>query len=283
MEFVPLTAEQKRQFEEEGYLIVRNALDEATIAALIEAGDRLVASERTENRQRTPDGVYDGFRNVISMDEAFLTILQNPRTVPLIVQLLGPNLHLITSHLIYKNPQPAGTPTTKRLPGWHRDIAGTPQDLGHANIPRMEMKCAYYLTDLQEPYSGVTMFAPGSNRAKEALPVGEGGQQDPENALTPRLKAGDAVFFENRTWHAGEPNLTDRVTKAVMFGYGYLWLRPFDYDKQSPELTDKVTDPIGQQLLGALKGPEGRFVPGGISTPLREWCKQHGVTYTPAD
>jgi ectoine hydroxylase-related dioxygenase (phytanoyl-CoA dioxygenase family) len=282
MEFIPLTAEQKRQFEEEGYLIVRNALDEATIASVIEAGDRLIASDRTDSRQRTPDGVYDGFRNVISMDDAFLPLLMNPRTVPLIVQLLGPNLHLITSHLIYKNPQPAGTPTTKRQPDWHRDIAGTPHDLGHAAIPRMEMKCAYYLTDLQEPFSGVTMFAPGSNRYKEPLRI-PNGKPDPENAVTPRLQAGDAVFFENRTWHAGEPNLTNGVTKAVMFGYGYLWLRPFDYDKQSLELTNKVTDPIGQQLLGVLKDPDGKFVPGGISTPLREWCKRHEVVYSPAN
>jgi ectoine hydroxylase-related dioxygenase (phytanoyl-CoA dioxygenase family) len=280
MEFVPLTDEQRRQFEEEGYLIVRDALDAETIARIVEAGDRLTASEETENRQRTPDGIYDGFRNCIAMDDAFLALLAHPKTLPLIVQLMGPNLHLITSHLIYKNPQPAGTPMTKRLPTWHRDIAGTADDLGHAAIPRMEMKCAFYLTDLQEPFSGVTMFAPGSNLLKEKLPIADG-QPDPENAIAPRLKAGDAVFFENRTWHAGEPNLTDRVGKAVMFGYGHLWLKPFDYAMQPAALTDKLQTPIEQQLLGALKDPEGRFVPGGINTALKEWCKAHEVTYRP--
>ena len=280
MEFVPLTAEQKRCFEEEGYLIVPGALDKPQIERLIEAGDRLCASDVMENRQRTPDGVYDGFRNCISLDDAFLTLLMNPRTVPFIVQLLGPNLHLITSHLIYKYPQPAGTPVTKRQPGWHRDIAGTPEDLGHASIPRMEMKCAYYLTDLDDEYSGVTMFLPGSNRRKSPPPIPEG-EVDPEGALVPRLRAGDAVFFENRTWHAGEPNLTSRTTKAVMFGYGYLWLRPFDYALQPASLLEQVTDPIGRQLLGALQGPEGRFVPGGVSTPLRNWCREHDVTYQP--
>ena len=61
MEFVKITPEQKRQFDEEGYLIIRGALDSETVSALIEAGDRLVASDRELNRQRRPGGLYDGF------------------------------------------------------------------------------------------------------------------------------------------------------------------------------------------------------------------------------
>lgn len=276
MEFTPLDGEQKRQFDEQGYLIVRGALNEAEIACLIAAGDRLIASDATESRQKM-SGTYDGFRNCIGMDEAFLPLLTHPNTMPLIAQLLGPNLHLVTSHLIYKMPNPAGTPSTLRQPNWHRDIAGTPEDLGHASVPRMEMKCAFYLTDLSEPSSGVTLFAPGSNHLKERIVIPEG-QSDPDGAVEPLLRAGDAVFFENRTWHAGSANLTDRVAKMVMFGYGYLWLKEFDYIAQSPQLLAQ-TDDIGRQLLGGLKDPEGRFVPGGIATPLREWCKANGVQY----
>ncbi len=276
MEFTPLGAEQKRQFDEQGYLIVRGALNSDEIAHLIAAGDRLIASDATENRQKM-SGTYDGFRNCIGMDEAFLPLLTHPKTMPLIAQLLGPNLHLVTSHLIYKMPNPEGTPRTMRQPNWHRDIAGTPEDLGHANVPRMEMKCAFYLTDLSAPSSGVTMFAPGSNQLKERIAISEG-QSDPEGAVEPLLRAGDAVFFENRTWHAGSANLTNRVAKMVMFGYGYLWLKEFDYVTQSPQLLDK-TDDIGKQLLGGLKDPDGRFVPGGIATPLRAWCKANGVHY----
>lgn len=280
MEFTPLTAEQKRMFEEDGLLIVRNALDPDTVARLVEAGDRLCATDRTENRYRTADGQYDGFRNCIAMDDAFLPLLTNPKTVPLLVQLLGPNIHLITSHLIHKQPQPLDTPREKRNPGWHRDVAGTVEDLGHANIPRLEIKCAYYLSDLRERNSGVTLFSPGSHLLKDRMTIPEG-QPDPDNVLEPSLEPGDAVFFENRTWHAGALNLSGRVTRAVMFGYGHLWLKPFDYAVQAPSLVEKVTDDIGRQLLGALQDPDGRFIPGGINKPLREWCRQHGVAYRP--
>src|SRR5579862_5393019 len=141
MEFTALTAEQRQQFYTQGYLIVRNALDSNTVGRLIEAGDRLVASDRKRNRQGSRDEQFDGFRNVIALDDAFVPLLTHPRTVPLIAQLFGPNIHLATSHLIHKRPDPQGTPKTRRLPRWHRDIQGTVEDVGHAYLPRLEMKC----------------------------------------------------------------------------------------------------------------------------------------------
>ncbi|MCW8132634.1 MAG: phytanoyl-CoA dioxygenase family protein [Planctomycetota bacterium] len=279
MDYVALTPEQKRQFYDEGYLIVRNALDSDTVARLVEAGDRLCASDRLENRQRNADGLFDGFRNVVALDRAFEPLLTWHATVPLIAQLFGPRIHLATSHLIYKHPDPPGTPATKRCPGWHRDIMHTPEDLGHAFIPRMEMKCAYYLTDLSEPNSGATLLAPGSNHAKERLKINpETG--DPANMLEPSLKPGDAVFFENRTWHAGGANLCGRTRKAVMFGYSFRWVKPMDYVVQPPALVERM-DPIGRQLLGATADPEGRFVAGGGADPLLRWCENHRVAYVP--
>src|SRR5437868_4882710 len=122
MQFKALTPEQKRQFDDEGYLIIRGALSEEIVARLIAAGDHLINSDLTENRQ-TNSGSYDSFRNCISMDDAFVELLMHPNTVPLIVQLYGPNIHLVTSHLIYKHPNENGTPRNFRQPGWHRDVA----------------------------------------------------------------------------------------------------------------------------------------------------------------
>ena len=279
MEFTAITAEQRKQFYEQGYMIVRKALDADQIARLIDAGDRLVATDRLRDRQRSNDGQYDGFRNVIALDDAFIPLLTHSKTVPLIAQLFGPNIHLATSHLIYKQADKPGTPPNRRLPGWHRDISGTPEDLGHAYLPRLEMKCAYYLTDLSEPNSGATLLSPGSNQLKKPLVINKE-TGDPDNVLEPLLQPGDAVFFENRTWHAGGLNLTGRMRKAVMFGYAYRWMRPMDYLIQPKELVSKV-DRIGQQLLGATEDPDGKFVAGGGAEPLIEWCTKHGVKYEP--
>ena len=68
--FVELSEEQRQQFRNEGYLIVRNVLDSAAISSMIEAGDRLIATDERLNRYST-SAYYDGFRNCITMDEAF--------------------------------------------------------------------------------------------------------------------------------------------------------------------------------------------------------------------
>ena len=221
--FTRLTDGQRQQFHDEGYLIIRNALDGEAIESLIAAGDRLIATDERLNRYQTSQ-YYDGYRNCIHMDEAFIPLLTNAVTLPLVIQLLGSNLQLSTSHLIYRHPDPPGTSDTVRRPGWHRDGGRTQLDLGQDKYPRLGLKCAFYLTDLSQPNSGVTMLAPGSNQLKERIDIPDG-RTDPENAIEPLLNPGDCVIFEYRTWHAGAPNFTNITRKCVMIGYCYRWLK----------------------------------------------------------
>ena len=110
----PLSDEDIRHFDNTGYLIVRNVLDSDTIDELIEASDRLMASDRRENRQHSTNNLYDSFRNCLSIDDAFIPLLTQKTILPVVVQLLGADLQLMTSHLIYKHPDPPGTPDTAR-------------------------------------------------------------------------------------------------------------------------------------------------------------------------
>ncbi len=272
--FTKLTEDQRAQFHNEGYLIVRNVLDEATISNLIAAGDRLIASEESLNRQKTSE-FYDGYRNCITMDDAYIPLVTNEVTLPLVIQLLGSNVQLSTSHLIHRHPDPPGTPDTFRRPGWHRDNGRTSMDLGPANYPRVGLKCAFYLTDLSEPNSGVTMLAPGSNQLKVGVDIPEG-KVDPANAIEPLLNPGDCVIFEYRTWHAGAPNFTTWTRKAVMIGYCYRWLKPMDYIKQDLALLEKLSD-IEKYLVGEEVDDTREFQPTGGYNPLNEWCDRHGV------
>ena len=101
-----LSDEEIRYFDDNGYLIVRNVLDPDTIEELIEASDRLMASDRLENRQHNSNNLYDSFRNCVSIDDAFIPLLTQKTILPIVVQLLGAHLQLMTSHLIYKHPDP---------------------------------------------------------------------------------------------------------------------------------------------------------------------------------
>ena len=272
--FTELTEEQRRQFRDEGYLIVRNTLEDDAISQLVEAGDRLLAGDARLNRYST-SAYYDGYRNCISMDDAYIPLLTNGVALPLVIQLLGSNLQLSTSHLIHRHPDPPGTPDSIRRPGWHRDGGRTQLDLGQGNYPRLGLKCAFYLTDLSEPNSGVTMLAPGSNQLSERIEIPEGAT-DPANAIEPLLNPGDCVIFEYRTWHAGAPNFTDRTRKAVMIGYCYRWLKPMDYVKQDATFVEKLSD-IERYLVGEEVDDTLEFQPQGGVNPLNEWCAAHGV------
>ena len=165
-----LPKETIREFDEKGCLIVRQALDQKTVAHLLEICDRLIDSDIKTNRQTRENGYYDGFRNCIALDDAFLPLLTHPTIFPMVVQFLGAYLHLTTSHLIYKHPDPPGTPDFARAPNWHRDYGRLNNDLQHA-APRGMLKCAYYLTDLTEPNAGATLVVPGSNLLREPLDI----------------------------------------------------------------------------------------------------------------
>ena len=274
LSWYPLSDAEIRQFDDEGYLIVRKVLDPPTIDRLTEVGDRLMASDRRENRQVSHSDLYDSFRNCVSIDDAFIPLLTNEKILSVVVQLLGAYIQLMTSHLIYKHPDPPGTPNTARLPGWHHDYGRAKKVLGNG-VPRILLKCAYYLTDLSKPNSGATLVAPGSNQLVEAIKILEG-QTDPLGFIEPGLQPGDCFLFENRTWHAGAANLSPHTRKAVMIGYGYRWVMPMDYRTQSEALLKKL-NPLGRYLVGEPFQETPEFHPDDGDSPLAPWCEQHGA------
>ena len=273
-DYTPTPQEQIRQFDEEGYLVVRDVLDRASISVLIEASDRLIASDIQTGRQSNLTGLYDGFRNSIALDDAYIPLMTHPTILPLVIHLLGSNLQLMTSHLIYKYPNPPDTPEHHRAPGWHRDYLQAMMALGHYSIPRIELKCAYYFTDLSQPKSGNTMVVPGSNQATAPLAVPEGG--DPDGAIEPLLNPGDCLLFENRTWHAGAVNLSEHIRKGIMVGFGYRWVMPMDFRRQDPVFVEKLS-PLERFLVGEQYTDVVNFQPDGGANPLTEWCRAHGV------
>jgi len=266
MNFTALTPAQRQAFEEDGFLVVREALDQATIEAIMAIGDRLM-----EDFFADPEQVYCQIRQGIIQQETLAAMISHSATVPLVVQLLSPNIHLHTSSLIYKKPQdPATTPPNR---GWHRDIC-IPDDLGHANLPRVGIKVCYCLTDFQQPSSGMTLLVRKSNARQEALAIAKG-EADPPDVAEPMLNAGDAVFFENRVFHTAAPNLSEHTSKVLINGYSYRWMRP-DFNLDLLDLDEcpmHKMHAIDRLLLGA-DGYHDHDIP---PRPLLEWAERHGV------
>jgi len=274
LDFTQLTPEQRQSFNEDGFLVVRDVLDAETVERLTEEGDRLAASFlRKPEVLGKPEYNHLDLRPGLIKEKALFALISNSPAVPLVVQLLSPNIHLHSTTLIYKRPSRPNAPGFRR--GWHRDIR-IPRDLGHQCLPRVGIKICYCLTDFHKPDSGMTMLARGSHLRTEPLAIRKG-QFDPENVELCELKlnAGDAFLFENRIFHTAAPNLSDRISKVLMYGYSYRWMKPEVYlevpDKQQLE----KADPITYQLLGGYRD---------VDTPpwaLQQWAKRHGVLPEP--
>ena len=261
-----LSEQEIRQFDEQGYLIVRDVLNREMIDRIVEVGDRLIASNDREMRSG------NSFKNCIVKDDAFIPLLTHSKSLSAVVQLLGAHIQLMVSHLVYKYPS---DPSVKiRRPGWHRDYAAATKVFGD-HVPRVLLKCAFYLNDMTQPNSGMTLVAPGTNRDGKPIDIPEG-ELGPKGYVEASLKAGDCLFFENRTAHAAGINTSCNVRKAIMFGYGYRWVMPLDYRSQEPAFLDKLDD-LGQYLVGERYPKIEGYKAGGGDSPLTPWCEQNGA------
>ena len=262
-----LSEQEIRQFDEQGYLIVRDVLNREMIDRIVEAADRLIASDDQDMRTGRL-----GFKNCIVKDDAFIPLLTHSKSLSVVVQLLGAHIQLMVSQLAYRN---SSDPSKKiRRVGWHRDYGAATKVLGN-HVPRVLLKCAFYLNDLTEPNSGVTLVAPGSNLHSNPIEVPEG-ELGPKGYVEASLKAGDCLFFENRTGHAAGINTSGNVRKAIMIGYGYRWVMPLDYRSQEPAFMDKL-DELGRYLVGERYPKIEGYKAGGGDSPLTPWCEQNGA------
>ena len=270
MDFVQLTEDQRRSFADDGYLVVPNALDRETVDKLTSEADRLAAPFL--NKPEIPDKPeynHLDLRRGLLQEKTLLSLVANSTTVPLVVQLLSPNIHLHSTTIIYKRPETPDAPSFRR--GWHRDIR-IPKDLGHEQLPLVGIKVCYCLTDFEQPNCGMTLMARGTHRRTEPLKIAKG-QVDPTDVEVKdlQLNAGNALFFENRIFHTAAPNRSDRISKVVIYGYAYRWMKPEVYLEVPDEQQLLNVDPITRQLLGGYRD---------VDTPpwaLERWAKQHGI------
>jgi len=270
LDFIPLEPEQRQAFDEDGFLVVRKALDADTVDRLVHESDQLaeVFLKKPEVHNR-PEYNHLDLRPGLLKQPALFDLVSKSSTVPLVVQLLSPNIHLHSTSLIYKRPSRPEVPSFRR--GWHRDIR-IPRDLGHQTLPRVGIKICYCLTDFPEPNSGMTVLAPKTHLRTEPLKLPKG-KVDPEDVEVCDLKlnAGDAFLFENRIYHTAAPNLSNRVSKVLMYGYSYRWMKPEIYLEGENVPKTRSADSITRQLLGGYRD---------IDTPpwaLERWAKRHGV------
>ncbi len=262
---IAMIPEQRAAFDEQGFIILEDFLAAAELERLLCAVDEVAARVR-QNGGLGPDDPF-AVRNALTHHEAFLDLIDHPRMLPLVVDAIGWNIQIRTTHLDYRPPYPDGlqpgalgvgdgadNENGYRNLSWHPDLASDYLFMAPSldgRLPFMELKVFYVLSDLSESQSGNLWLVPGSHLRPPKELAQMGRQVDPNEALELRLRPGAAVLWRTAVWHCVGPNLSRRTRKIMHVGYHYRWLRPTDYISQDQSLIDR-SSPIRKQLLGAL-------------------------------
>jgi ectoine hydroxylase-related dioxygenase (phytanoyl-CoA dioxygenase family) len=298
---IAMTEQQRREFDEQGFFLIEDFFTPAELQRLLDAIDEVAERVRAVKGLKPEDPF--ALRNALTHHEAFLDLIDHPRMLPLVVDAIGWNIQVRTTHLDYRPPYPAGMVPGELGTGkgadhaagyknvvWHPDLAGpylfeAPSLDGL--LPFMEIKIGYYLSDMTQPNSGALAVVPGSHRRKpqELRDMDYRVPMDQVRELN--VRPGTALVWRTAVWHTVTPNLSNIVRKVFYVGYHYRWLRPTDYLQQDPALIAR-SSPIRRQLLGALAtgshpmGKDPDFEPSSQywlprnwdDVPLKAWAEE---------
>lgn len=296
---IAMNEQQQHDFAEKGYVVLEDFFTPDELARLLDAVDEVAAKVR----QAKGLGPGDPFaiRNALAHHEAFLDLVDHPRMLPLVVDAIGWNIQIRTTHLDYRPPYPMGLEAGAVGTGkgadhqagyrnvlWHPDLANLFEAASlDGRLPFMELKVFYVLSDLTEPSSGNLWMVSGSHKRTPQELRNRDFKVDPAEAVELLLPPGTAVLWRTATWHCVGPNQSPKTRKIMHIGYHHRWLRPTDYIQQDPALIAR-SSPIRRQLLGALAsggdplGPDPEFHPSSQywltknqdDVPLRAWYKE---------
>ena len=256
-----LTAEQREQWETEGYLIIKGALEPDEVEFFSSEIDRIrqVPGYEPVRNEDLPIGHYGWLPHASSLEETgfmdrrdllpygkhFVDLIDRPNIFELVVDIMGPYIALSMSQAIVR----AASPT---FPGYtHTDGGEALRRIRVAdNCPPLAMKALYFLTDTPDYNMGNLTIFPGSHKRqipyKAKVPVNpymEGGMQIIADA-------GDCVLFPHAMWHGPCRNESNQARKTLLYNYCQLFLRQYDF-----QVTSNIAEwctPRQRRLLGDL-------------------------------
>ncbi len=245
-----LTDEQIRFYDVEGYLVLRNFLDDADLRPTIEAMERkvdLIASDLLEHgkitdlmaeqpfdrrlaelfRDLTDEDFLQFGRGWRDRDPGYYEIMANPKILDAVESLIGPE--------IFSNPVYNTRPKVPRVAAgavpWHQDKSYWPDSNANPVITvwipfveaNLENGCLFFMPRThrqrvkswhQETYSGTGFLEIDS----EHIPQG----REPIPLL---VDVGDIILFNDRCIHMSKVNRSDAVRWSLDLRY-----QPTDQD-----------------------------------------------------
>jgi ectoine hydroxylase-related dioxygenase (phytanoyl-CoA dioxygenase family) len=218
--FRRVTDDQAAQFDRDGYIVIEDLIDAATLAAVTERTDRFEASveaflktQPNERMEIAESGALTFTPHIASRSKVLRALVSSAPLTDLCADLIGPDVNLYWDQAVYKKPE-----KPRRFP-WH-------QDNGYTFIePQQYLTVWLALTDATLD-NGCPRVAPGLHKHGTLAhhyvePLGFECFAEPpgEVQAAAPVKAGGAVVFSSLMPHLTGPNLTDEVRKAYIVQY----------------------------------------------------------------
>lgn len=243
-----ITDEQRQQFEEQGYVILRQVIAPAEVEAAREEMKRLVDGEAaklmaqgliTDPLEAEPfetrllrlyenhlDTAPDSFREVLQLAGLF-PLFFNPGVLDMAEAFLGAEIRLYPNYTVRpKLPDHAAS-----LVLWHQDGAYTAYNAAEAqgrDVTELRMMNVWSPLVPARRENGCMQFVPGTHK----LGVVEHERRQyyleiAENEIAPRIDEaidievdpGDVVLFHNLLFHRGLPNLSKTIRWSFDWRY----------------------------------------------------------------
>jgi len=215
--FRALSPEQVRQYDEQGFVVVEDAFDAATIDALIEELDPIERRLEVLLEQKFDGRMFIARAGEITFTPHAVTRSAKARAFTqskffrdVTHDLLGDDVRLYWDQIVYKKPG------TRDVFPWH-------QDNGYTYVePQQYLTCWVALTDADED-NGCPVVVPGLHRggtlAHETTELGFDCGVDAAGiqGVAAPVRAGGVVVFSSLTPHKTGPNrTTDRTRKTYI-------------------------------------------------------------------
>lgn len=198
--------EQLEFFQENGYLVVPDALSSEEVRSINEAIDRDLIENTVMWIDRGQTGRTQNAHALLACPEMDIT-MRPPTLLPLMNAIMGKDLCAEEHSVMLRAPNPDGNIECR----WHRDASG--ENSGEDNPPYYTryLSVVFYLTDVDDTTHTFSVL-PGTAQSTERLPLEA---YDLSTAQHLVGSAGTAIFFNASTFHAGNVRRTTSERRTI--------------------------------------------------------------------
>ena len=202
METTHPTPDERFFFDTNGYLVLEGLLPEGLVSDLTHGLTGAIEGRRLAEERGDPLGEskFTG-RNarifgLLEEDPVFLYLMDYAPVMPYVRGLLHPEPNYHASDAIWEVEDPGGGAH------WHRDGRDGGYGLLGPNVPHLQLKVGYFLSDMSGSDQGNLTIVPGSHHAVESpTPEQRAAYETMPGATQISGPAGTCVMFHNALWH----------------------------------------------------------------------------------